>query len=104
MNSFWWDALYVPKALWRNELPFARYMLEVQLRFTFLHRVLGWKIGGDGGWSVNPGREGKYLQKYLDGDTWKQYETTCAAADASSAWTACPCRGQGSSPESTIGH
>ncbi len=88
VNAFWWDALYVPKALWRNELPFARYMLEVQLRFTFLHRVLGWKISGDGGWSVNPGLEGKYLQKYLSGDTWKQYEATCAAADASSAWTA----------------
>jgi len=88
VNEFWWDATYVPKYLWRDELPFAKYMLDNIMRFEFLHKVIEWHIGMQKDWSVNAGIFGKSFKKYLDAKTWIELESTYAGADIAANWQA----------------
>jgi aminoglycoside 6-adenylyltransferase len=87
-NDFWWDATYVPKYLLRNELPFAKYMLDDVLRFNYLHRLVEWYIGSQYDWSVNTGSHGKWFSRYLDKETWAAYRTTYAGAEIEENWYA----------------
>ena len=88
LNEFWWDAHYVPKYLRRDELPFAASMLSQSVRDDFLHPVLGWAIGLQHDWSVNPGVRGRYFKRYLDEETWQEYESTFAGAAIEAQWEA----------------
>lgn len=88
VNEFWWDATYVPKHLWRNELPFAKYMLDTALRHTYLHRLMEWYIGSRHDWAVNPGCHGKWFSRYLDKDTWAAYKACYAGAEIEENWNA----------------
>ncbi len=88
INDFWWDATYVPKCLWRDELPFAKSMLDESLRLDFLRRVVEWHIGTQHDWAVNTGKCGSWFKRYLDAETWKQFEATYAGADIEENWVA----------------
>lgn len=88
VHEFWWDATYVLKCLWRNELPFAKYMLDNALRYSFLHPIIEWHIGIKTNWSANPGLWGKKLKYYLDQETWWQLENTYAGAGLEENWDA----------------
>lgn len=88
VNEFWWNAHYVPKYLWREELPFARYMLDVQLRYSFLHQIIDWYIGMQNGWSVATGPHGRKFKDFLDTATWAELEKTYAGADLQETWSA----------------
>ncbi len=88
VNEFWWDAHYVPKYLRRDELPFAASMLGQAVRDEFLHTMLGWAIGLQNDWSVNPGVRGRYFKRYLDEKTWREYESTFAGAAIEAQWVA----------------
>jgi aminoglycoside 6-adenylyltransferase len=81
VHDFWWDAIYVPKCLWRDELPFAKYMLDNVLRYSFLQRIVEWYIGLRNDWSVNTGICGKRFKRYLDAETWLEFESTFAGSD-----------------------
>jgi aminoglycoside 6-adenylyltransferase len=92
-NEFWWVCPYVAKGLWRQELPYARYMLDQVVR-PQLVKMLVWHIGMQTGFQVNPGKFGKYFQKYLDPGPWDLllatypdagYENTWAALDSMSS-------------------
>ncbi len=82
VNAFWWDILYVAKALRRGELPFARYMLDSAIRSESLERLVGWHIGATVGWGRAVGLHGKWFERYLDGATWASYQETCRGGDA----------------------
>ena len=88
VNEFWWDAIYVPKYLWRNELPFAKYMLDYILHYKFLQKIVEWYIGLDTEWSVNTGNCGKHFKNYLDAETWEEFEDTFAGSDIEENWEA----------------
>jgi len=88
VHEFWWDAIYVPKYLWRNELLFAKYMLDHILRHFFLHPMIEWHIGTTTDWSANPGVWGRRFKHYLDQETWWQLEATFAGADLGENWGA----------------
>ena len=88
VNEFWWDAIYVPKHLCRNELPFAKYMLDNALRYTHLHRLIEWYIGSLHDWSVNPGCHGKWFSRYLDTETWAAYKNSYAGTEIEENWRA----------------
>ncbi|MEW8053187.1 MAG: aminoglycoside 6-adenylyltransferase [Candidatus Thiodiazotropha sp.] len=88
VNEFWWDAIYVPKQLCRNELPFAKYMLDNALRHTHLHRMIEWYIGSQHDWSVNPGCHGKWFSRYLDTETWTAYKNSYAGFEIEKNWRA----------------
>lgn len=88
IHEFFWDATYVPKHLWRDELFFAKYMLDNIIRFEYLERVLEWYIAMQHDWSINTNTHGRYFKRYLDAKTWKELEETYAGADIEENWKA----------------
>ena len=88
VHEFWWDATYVPKYLWRDELPFAASMLGQAVRDGYLQTVIEWFIGLQHDWSVNAGMRGKRFKRYLDDDMWSEYTSTFAGADIEENWQA----------------
>ena len=88
INEFWWDGTYVAKYLWRNEIPFAKYILDTSMRYRHLHILLKWYIGLQNNWSVNPGIHGKNFERYLDTKTWNKYKETYTGIDVEDNWNA----------------
>jgi aminoglycoside 6-adenylyltransferase len=88
VNAFWWDSIYVAKALYRRELNYARYMLDYALRFEIAGPLLKWHIGCRRGWDINVGIYGRFLAAYLDEPVWELYKRTFASADTEENWTA----------------
>ena len=88
VNDFWWNAHYVAKHLWRDELPFAATMLGQALRDKYLRTVIDWSIGLRHDWAVNTGIFGKKFKHYLDDETWSEYESTFAPAGIEENWQA----------------
>lgn len=86
-NEFWWVCPYVAKGLWRRELPYARYMLDQVVRAPLM-KILAWHIGMQTGFAVNPGKFGKYFQKYLDPGLWQLLLATYSDADYDHTWEA----------------
>lgn len=86
-NEFWWVCPYVAKGLWRQEIVYAKYMLDVIVREE-LNRMLVWHIGLKTDFSVNPGKMGKYFRRYLEPDRWDQLMRTYAGASYEHSWEA----------------
>ncbi len=88
VNDFLWDATYVAKALKRDELFFAKYMLENGLRFGYLEKILNWHIGLKSGWKYDPGIHGRHFKKYLSPGIWTQVESTFSGPSIEENWKA----------------
>lgn len=88
INEFWWNATYVPKYLWRDELPFAASLLGQSIRDKYLKTIIDWYIGIQHNWSINTGVCGKRFKQYLDVKTWSEYESTFATASLEEQWQA----------------
>jgi len=86
--EFWWNAHYVPKALWRDELPFAASMMSEAVRDRYLRTVLEWFVAVQSGGPVNLGVRGRWLKRHLDEETWAAYEATFSGADVTAQWEA----------------
>jgi len=88
VHDFWWDATYVPKYLWRDELPYAKYMFDNIIRYSYLQRMVDWYIGQQHDWTVSTGLYGKWFKRYLDTETWTELESTYANSDIKENWVA----------------
>lgn len=88
VHEFWWNATYVPKYLWRDELPFAASMLGQAVRDKYLRTIIEWFIGLQNDWSVNTGICGKRFKRYLDAETWSEFTSTFAGAEIEENWLA----------------
>ncbi|RAP73695.1 aminoglycoside 6-adenylyltransferase [Paenibacillus montanisoli] len=88
VKEFWWDITYVAKSLWRDELYFAKYMLDSVIRFQMFMPIIEWHIGANNNWTVNPGKNGRWFKRYLDDQTWAELEQTYAGADLEENWQA----------------
>jgi aminoglycoside 6-adenylyltransferase len=88
VHEFWWDATYVPKYLWRDELPMAKYMLDDVLRFSYLHRLIEWYIGQQHDWAINAGCYGRWFKRYLSAWKWSEYESTYVGSGIEENWAA----------------
>ncbi len=86
-NEFWWVSAYVAKGLWRNEFPYARTMLDHFTRDELM-KMLNWHIGLNTSFSKNPGKYGKYFQRYLEPELWDLLNKTYARADYDDTWEA----------------
>lgn len=86
-NEFWWVSPYVAKGLWRQEFPYARFMLDQVLR-TELMKMLAWYIGVQTGFSRNLGGFGRHFQRYLEPELWAQLQRTYADASFDNTWDA----------------
>lgn len=88
VHGFWWDATYVPKYLWRDELPFAAHVLAQPLRGEYLRTIIEWFIGVQRDWSINTGVGGRWFRRYLDERTWLEYTSTFAGGETEAHWEA----------------
>ena len=88
VRTFWWDATYVATYLWRDELFFAKYMLDDALHYEYLTEVLAWHIGVEHDWTINPGAHSRWLKRYLDSGTWSSVEASFAGAGIEDNWRA----------------
>lgn len=74
-NEFLWVSTNVAKGIWRRELPYAQSMYHLYVREAF-DQMAGWKIAQDHGFSVNPGKMGKWYQRFLSREDWAAVERT----------------------------
>ena len=86
-NEFWWCSPYVAKGLWRQELPYARAMLDLYVREQ-LDKMLKWYIGVQSGFQTYPGKLGKYYQRYLPHELWQLLLKTYADGSYEQSWQA----------------
>jgi aminoglycoside 6-adenylyltransferase len=86
-NEFWWCCPYVAKGLWRRQIVYARSFLDCFLRAELM-KMLVWYIGLKTDFSVNTGKFGKYLSKYLDPGLWELLLQTYAGPDYEQTWDA----------------
>jgi aminoglycoside 6-adenylyltransferase len=86
-NEFWWVAPYVAKGLWREELTYARAMLDQSMRDELM-KMLEWSVGVRTRFLENAGYCGKYLRNHLEPELWDLLEQTYADARADHTWEA----------------
>lgn len=88
VETFWWESTYAAKCLWRDELTFAKYNLEVTMKFEMLFPMLEWRIEIDRDWSWKPGLLGRGLKRTLPSDLWVALEQTYAGPGIEENWQA----------------
>ncbi len=84
-NEFWWVTTYVVKGLARNEMVYAKEMLEVPVRKMFL-RMLSWFVGKSYGFNINLGNSYRFLQKYVSPQMWEAILKTYPDANKTNIW------------------
>lgn len=72
LNELWWIQTYVAKAIWRDELPLAKYMFDVVL-IDCIRELLSWYIGEMHNWNVNVGNHGKWFKHYLSEELYNEF-------------------------------
>ena len=86
-NEFWWCCPYVAKGLWRGQILYAKSMLDDVVRAQLM-KMLVWNIGIKTGFGVNPGKLGKYFERYLEPELWQMLLRTYSDADYDRTWDA----------------
>ena len=88
VEEFWWSTTYVAKSLWRNDLVFAKWVLDQDLKLEAMRRMLEWRIEIDHHWSVKPGIYGRGLKQLLPPDIWSKFASTYGSLDVEKIWAA----------------
>jgi aminoglycoside 6-adenylyltransferase len=84
-NEFWWTCTNVAKGLWRQEIIYAKEMLEIPVRKMFL-KVIEWYIGIETDFSVSFGKSGKNMQAYLSPVLYSKVLLTYPDANSENIW------------------
>jgi aminoglycoside 6-adenylyltransferase len=87
-EELWWSASYVAKALWRGEVVFAKFALDVDMKLGVLRRFLEWRIELANDWSVKPGAYGRGLERLLDPETAAELAATYVGSGIEESWDA----------------
>jgi len=88
VEEFWWGTTYAAKSLWRNELVFAKFVLDYDMKLVTFGRLLEWRIELDHDWSIKPGRYGRGLERLLPDDIWSAFAMTYVGLDIEENWEA----------------
>ena len=83
-NEFWWMNPYVAKGLWRGELTYAKWMMEVVQEQ--LMDMLAWYFGIKTDFKKAPGKQGKYIKGQIQPDIWAELEKTYSDANFEHNW------------------
>jgi aminoglycoside 6-adenylyltransferase len=84
-NEFWWCSPYAAKGLWRDELTYAKYMLDVVIREELM-KMLTWYFGVKTGFKKAPGKFGKYIRHDIEQGLWLELENTYPDSDFDNIW------------------
>ena len=86
-NEFWWVSTYVVKGLARQQIPYAKEMMETVVRPQFM-KMISWTIGTQNNFSVPFGKSGQFIGTFLGEPFYKQVLTTYANATIAENWQA----------------
>lgn len=84
-NEFWWVCPYVAKGLWREEILYAKYLLDHFVRDQLMKMTV-WYVGLRTQFSRNPGKFGKHLQQYLEPELWELLQKTYSDVNYENTW------------------
>ncbi|MGI8582516.1 MAG: aminoglycoside 6-adenylyltransferase [Chitinophagaceae bacterium] len=85
-NEFWWVCTYVSKGLLRDEITYAKEMLEDPVKQMFM-KIIEWYIGTKTNFSVSFGKGGKFMKKYLTAHEYNTILTTYPDFKPENIWT-----------------
>ncbi|MBB6218128.1 aminoglycoside 6-adenylyltransferase [Anaerosolibacter carboniphilus] len=85
MNEAWWIQTYIAKAIWRDELPLAKYMFDVIL-IDCIRTILSWYIGINYDWNINVGKCGKWFKRFLPESIYNEFITLYPTIDYDEMW------------------
>lgn len=86
-NEFWWVSTYVVKGLLRNEITYAKEMLEFYVRPMFM-KMISWKIGIEHNFNVSFGKAGKNIPRYCSNEFYKEVLQTYSGHQSTENWQA----------------
>ena len=84
-NEFWWVSTYVSKGLCRNEITYAKEMLETVVRPIFM-KIIEWHIGAETHFSVSFGKSGKFMTQYLSSTQYDKILSTYSDYQIENNW------------------
>ena len=84
-NEFWWCSPYVAKGLWRQELTYAKYMIDIPIREQLM-KMLTWYFGTKTGFKKSPGKFGKYIKNDIEPELWIKLEKTYSDSNFDNIW------------------
>lgn len=84
-NEFFWCSLSVAKGIARKELTYAKYMSEQVVKDELI-KLLTWYAGIKTNFQKPIGKYGRYLEKYLEPEVWKDLRNTYVDADYDHMW------------------
>jgi aminoglycoside 6-adenylyltransferase len=87
INNILWCSTNVAKGLWRSEIPYAKYMQDVIVRDDLV-KLLSWYVAMNNGWTINTGKAGRWLEKYLPINIWNSFVNTYASNNNEHIWNA----------------
>lgn len=79
VEEFWWSATYVAKARARKERLFERWLLDSELTYGVLRRMLEWSIETGRDWSWKPGMFGRAIERELAPDVVVELEAAAGS-------------------------
>jgi len=85
INNLWWIQTYVAKGIWRDELPYVKYMYDV-IFMDDIRKLLSWHIGLQYDWQVNVGKCGKWFKRLLRKDLYDEYISIYSSTDYYDIW------------------
>jgi len=88
LNDFWWDCTYVAKCLVREDIFYAKFMSENNIRTDYLVPLIEWYIANQHDWNITTNKHGRLFKKYLTEQTWGKVMRTFSAGDINENWTA----------------
>jgi|SRR5690554_6246258 len=88
LNDFWWDTVYVAKSLVRDELFYAKFSSENNIRTDYLMPLIEWYIGNEHDWKITTNKFGRLFKKYLTPEMWEKVEQTFSGSDINDNWNA----------------
>ncbi len=88
LNDFWWDTTYVAKCLARDEIFYAKFMSENNLRTAYLVPLLEWYIASQHHWNITTNKHGRLFKQYLSEEEWEKLELTFSGSALIDNWKA----------------
>jgi aminoglycoside 6-adenylyltransferase len=88
VEEYWWGATYAAKSLWRDEIVFAKWILDQDMKTVAMRRMLEWRIEIDHDWGVRPGVLGRGLKRYLPTDIYEELIRTYVGPEIEETWSA----------------
>jgi aminoglycoside 6-adenylyltransferase len=88
VESFFHEATYVAKHLWRGDLLPMKYNLDHAMKQRDLRTMLEWRMEIDHDWSARPRAYGSRLGQSLPREIWSELERTYVGAGVDENWDA----------------